>query len=230
MDGSGVTSLATNGELATCPRRVGWFMLSLSTGQTVPARCDANSCPYCAPIKASLIARALALAEPQRAVRFSKVPNDWKRAQRAIKRTTELLRAEGFQWRWAYHIEPNPRQVDERSNHLHGWQHGDYVPQRALQEICRRSGLGIPYIERVKQQTGRGGSVGYGLKGLRYGMKHDDLDTFLDLNGGRLVHASYGFWRDGSDGERLTLESAKDRARRDGEDDGPWVLRRTEAA
>jgi len=84
-------SLATNGDLrhsvpteigSRCPRKLGFVMLSLSTGVVMPARCDANFCPYCAPIKAGQIARAMALAEPERMLRLSLIPASLFESQR----------------------------------------------------------------------------------------------------------------------------------------------------
>jgi hypothetical protein len=196
-------------------------MLSLQTGAVSPARCDANFCPYCAPFKARMIGGAIALSMPQRMVRFSLVPDDFKRTQAQMRSVVRWMRRNFDEVQMAYHVEPNPKGT---GNHLHAWEHGpNKIPQRALQEACHRSGFGIPDIRRFKVR----GSVTYGLKGVSYGMKHDDLETFLSLNGGRLVHATHGFWRDSLTGERLTLEEAKTRFKLDntGDDQGPWVLR-----
>jgi hypothetical protein len=205
-----------------CPRKLGYVLVSQATGQTIPAYCDANSCDYCAPRRASIVAKAISLSMPERAVRLSKLTGEWQRDRRRINKTVERLRERGYKVEWAYHLEENPR---ETGFHAHAWQHGDYVPQDELQDVCRSAGLGIPFINRMRQRTGRSGGVSYGLKGVRYGMKSEDLSGFLDLNGGRLVHATRNFWRDGVDGERLTLESARALVRTPGEDPGPWSLR-----
>lgn len=228
-EGPKAPSLATNGELrhfveteigSRCPRKLGFVMLSLSTGVVMPARCDANFCPYCAPIKASQIARAMALAEPERMIRLSLIPDRFPDSQRAVKSLVKWLRRNFGRVELCYSIEPNPKGT---GNHAHAWQHGPRkIPQAALQEACHRVGLGFPDIRRWRN---RGGATGYGLKGIGYGMKSDDLETFLDLNGGRLVHATRDFFRDGRQGERLTMGEAKRLAAPESEDPGPWVLR-----
>ena len=214
------SSLAYNGDLTQCPRRVGWYFQSDETGAVHPARCGANYCPWCAPVNASQIASAMALAEPQRMFRFSLVPDNFKRTQRGIQSMAQWMRRNYGRSEFAFHVEPNPRGT---GNHLHGWQHGPAkIPQAALQEACERCGFGIPDIRRWHN---RGGGAGYGLKGIGYGMKHDDLERFLSLNGRRLVHHTRGFFREGAGGPSLTLGEAKRRATPPGDDPGPWVLR-----
>lgn len=203
-------------------------MVSESTGQIAPASCDANFCEVCAPRKAWKIGRAISLAEPQRAVRLSALPMDqgWQSVRYSVGELTRLIRRDGFEWNLAYHVEWNPS--GNGMTHAHGWQYGDFVPQARLQELCEKVGQGFPYIERIKQRVGRGQNVSYGLKGVTYGLKgayeRETLDGFLEVNGGRLVHSTRGFWRDGRRGETLTLEEAKKRASPESEDPGPWVL------
>lgn len=185
-----------------------------------PARCGANFCPYCAPINAGLIAKAMALAAPQRMLRVSLVPSDFRRTRPMMHALTKWMRRNYGTVELAYSVEPNPKGT---GNHLHAWQHGpNKIPQAALQEACHRSGFGFPDI---RKWTDRGGKTGYGLKGIGYGMKADDLEVFLELNGNRLVHATRNFYRDGAHGERLTLAEAKEKVRPESDDCGPWVLR-----
>jgi hypothetical protein len=191
---------------------------SVSSGRIVPMSCKSNACAFCGPRKAGSIARAIALAEPERAIRLSLVPSEWAPARRAVNRLLEYVREAGYSIEMAWHLEPNPKGTGA---HAHCWQHGDFIPQRQLQELSHRAGLGIPYIERVRSQTGRGAAVGYGLKGMGYGMKAADQAAYLDLNGGRLVHATRGFWRDGKGGSTLTLGAARRVVRNEG-DPGPW--------
>lgn len=218
--GAAPSSLAYKGDLRHCPRAVPWWWQSDSTDVCFRARCGANFCPYCAPVNASQIARAMALAEPQRMIRLSLVPSHFPDTQRAVKSLVRWGRRNYGEIQLAYHVEPNPKGT---GNHIHAWQHGpEKIPQGELQEACERDGLGIPDIRRWEN---RGGGAGYGLKGIGYGMKHEDLETFLSLNGGRLVHHTRGFFRDRADGEGLTLGEAKRRTMPPGEEPGPWVLK-----
>ncbi len=68
--------------------------------------------------------------------------------------------------------------------------------------------MGIPYIEKWEKRAGQG--TGYGVKmafEVGYGMKLAQAEAtkqaYLDANGGRLVHATRGFWRDGKGGTPL---------------------------
>lgn len=149
-------------------------------------------------------------------VRFSKLPENHQDRRHAIKMVLRSIRRAGYEWEWAHHVERNPAGT---GYHLHGFQHGDYVPQAELQDACERAGLGYPDIRKF---TLRGETAAYGVKSVKYGMKSDDLEDFLHLNGGRMVHATRAFWRQGS--ERLTMHEAIERCRTPGEDQGPWVL------
>ncbi len=152
------------------------------------------------------------------------VGDGWQDTRSKMMRLLKQLRRDGLTVELAHHVEPNPRGT---GRHSHAWQHGDYIPQEHLQRRCEAVGLGIPYIEAIRQQVGRGASVGYGLKGISYGMKltesDEQMSTFLECNGGRLVHGTRGFWRDGA--ERITLGEARKRAVvTEGGDPGPWQL------
>jgi len=75
--------------------------------------------------------------------------------------------------------------------HVHGVQHGDYVPQRQLQELwggrrvdvraLSRPGAGIYAVKEALQVAG------YVSKGAASHHEH------LDLNGGRAAHFSRGY-------------------------------------
>lgn len=220
MKGRLPSSLASNGDLSHCPRRSEYWYQSESTDVCFRARCGANFCPWCAPINAAQTARAMALAAPQRMIRLSLVPHQFRRTQLVVASLQKWARRNYGTFEMAFHVEPNPKGT---GNHIHAWQHGpSKIPQDKLQEACERVGLGYPDIRRWRD---RGGKTGYGLKGIGYGMKHEDLEMFLSLNGGRLVHHSRGFFRDGANGERLTLGEAKRRAMPEPEEPGPWVLK-----
>jgi hypothetical protein len=164
-------------------------------------------------LNAQIIAHAIGLARPERAIRLSQVagrgvdveacpPEEaWLRIRRRVNRVREILKGEGFRSsEWAYHVERNPKGT---GYHAHAWQHGDYIPQATLQEVCRRADVGIPRIERLRKT----GAVAYGVKAITYGLKDaeavDARREFLQINGGRMVHATRDFWRD-EHGERCT--------------------------
>jgi hypothetical protein len=111
-----------------------------------------------------------------------------------MNRIREYVQRDGFRNNeWAYHAEINPKLT---GYHVHAWQHGPKLPQRWLQTVCERADAGIPYINRVRHS----GAQHYGVKAVTYGLKgtvsEHGRHEFVKINGGRLVHATRGFWRD----------------------------------
>ncbi len=135
---------------------------------------------------------------------------------------------------WCWHVEPNPKGT---GHHVHLWQYGDFLPQRMLSAAAASVGMGkVAYISRVKAKEGE--AMGYGMKlaGMAYGLKMAEaaatLDTYLEANGGRMVHATRGFWRaeDGTAyaGQREAMSAWASRNRSASDDQGEWVLIREE--
>jgi hypothetical protein len=182
--------------------------LNLTTGERFPLRCKANFCSWCGPINAALIAQAQGMAAPERSVRFSLVPDDWQTARLIIKQVREALADGGKRNEFAYSIERNPKGT---GCHLHMVQHGDYLDQKWLQEVCQRNGLGIPYINRLRTANGpayglkRAGAAWYSMKATQE--RADLYGDFLKINGGRLSHHTRGYYRD-EDGRTLTQGQA----------------------
>jgi len=231
------SSIAPNGRVKPglrvvrerCPRMLGWVLVNTVTGEVKPARCKRLKCPFCVVLEAQSVALAIGLARPERLVRFSLIGDTWAERRARFKRVRFNIRNAGFSWNDCYHVERNPRGT---GYHAHLWQHGDYVPQRDLQRMCLREGMGYPDIRQV-QELGR--STSYGLKAaLGYGMKGVESSTgeqYLALNGGRLVHASRGFWRDGEGRAISGIRGAVRVARLEayGEPEGRWLLQREAA-
>lgn len=241
-DGGGPSSLALYAKSVAshehpavegrCPRKLGFLMLNLGTGETCPARCRANFCPWCGPLNASLIGGAIALARPDRAILLTDVGDEWQTARNRAKQFAyHVKRKLGVPFDWCWHMEPNPK---DTGHHMHAWQRGkDFLPQRALAEVARSVGMGpVAFVNRVKSK--RGEALGYGMKlaGVAYGMKmaeaEDTMGVYLEANGNRLVHASRGFWRDEDgkafSGQREAMTAWARRSRTGSDDQGEWVL------
>ncbi len=218
-----------------CPRKAGFVMLNVTTGEIFPARCKANFCPWCGPLNASLIGGAIALARPERAILLTDVGNEWQTVRPRVKRIAYRLRRDlGRSVNWCWHVEPNPKGTGQ---HAHIWQHGDFIPQRALSAAAAREGMGkVAYISRVKAKPGQTLDYGMKLAGVAYGLKlaeaEDTMKVYLEANGNRLVHASRGFWRaeDGKpfSGQREAMSAWASRNRSASDDQGEWVLVREE--
>lgn len=205
------------------PCGAGQWLENVDTGEVMPARCKSNKCGYCLRLNGLRRSAAIAYSRPERAVLLTQVGEDWQSIRRGMNRLLEYLRREGLEvGDWCWHVEPNPQGT---GHHVHAWQHGpSKIPQRVLSECADRAGLGsVAFINRVRSEMGAGQ---YGLKGIiaaGYGLKgiDEEASVYLSENGGRLSHATRGFFRDSSDApipvrhaERLAF----------GEGTGTWRL------
>lgn len=177
--------------------------------ERIHGRCRSPLCLWCGPIEGALTAGALALARPDRHVRISLVGDDWPVIQQRLGRLIPRIRRRGYDWRWAYSIEPNPHSLGA---HIHAWQCGSHVPQHVLQMLCEEVGVGQPWI--AMRTAPDGAPLGYGMKlatairEMPLDAAREQLQRFVDLNGGRLIHASRYFWRDRF-GNPVTLRRAQ---------------------
>jgi len=88
-----------------------------------------------------------------------------------------------YRCEWAWAVEVNPKRTGQ---HLHAIQHGDFLPQRHLQELW---GGRICHITRVKKTA-----TGYLTKVAQVcGYLTKEFDKHLKVNGGRAIHLSRGF-------------------------------------
>ena len=180
-----------------CPTKWGWWLVDGLTGEKLPAGCGAASCKACGCWAATRTAGAIGLANPERLVRLSLVGNDWQTRRARFRRATYELRCLlGPDLHWAYCVERNPRLT---GFHAHCWHRGRFIPQRLLVEVCDSVGMGRNCDIRRWEPRGEL-STAYGIKGLMYGLKGlkaGGQEQYLEENGGRLVHASRGYWLDG---------------------------------
>jgi len=173
--------------------RVWW---SPDTGEIHPWRCKRNRCARCGPINAHLVAGAIALAEPERLVTLTRVGDDWQTIRSRVRDLSYDVRRSGRDWNVAWSVEPNPKGT---GHHVHALHYGAFVPQRTLSRLSDAAGLG-PVVD-IRRVTRRLEASRYGLKlaASAYGVKMADgeLESYLRCNGGRVIHTSRGFWRDG---------------------------------
>jgi len=96
-------------------------------------------------------------------------------------------------------VEPNPS--GDGGHHVHGLAWGAFPSVEAVRAAAVREGFGRWVgLRRIRDQDAAAmygvklaalSAAAYSLKGVG-----QDLETFLQANGGRMVHASRRFWRD----------------------------------
>jgi len=201
----------------TCAR--GWVLRSLATGVVVPAFCRRLRCDVCRAREARRMVLALGAVGIERRVRLSLVGDEWQTVRGRVRRLgASLRRYTDGRWEWWWVCQGNPRGT---GCHVHALVRGSYVPQRQLQRMCAREGLGIPWIGAHRPRHGRRGAAGtYELRELvgLYELRETGREALV-LNGGRLAHWSRGWW--GQPYRALLQELVAD-----GSDPGPWVRER----
>lgn len=180
--------------VARCPQ-VGFDLVALDDGDRVPGSCKTYGCEVCGPRKAFGWQQLLAASRPERFVTLTLAPLAFAECRNAVNRLHHELRRRGYRWQLSWAIEPNPRKT---GNHIHGVQHGDYVPQALLQKLWGH----IVHVEAITvEQQGEGRAAMYVVKGAgvaNYMTKGtlEDLPRHLELNGGwRVEHHTRGYLR-----------------------------------
>lgn len=171
-----------------CPRvRFDVVAVSVSDGGKpiirYPASCDVWTCPYCGPRKASQLTRVLAWARPERVLTLTLAPHDFLSCRKKVGKLGLSLRKMGYRFEAAWVREPNDRQMQ---HHIHAVQHGDFVPQKVLQDRWGAR-VDIRSIEEPER------AIRYLLKGALGGA--GDLMAHLEENGRRAVHLTQDYLR-----------------------------------
>lgn len=197
-------------------------LVSQSTGQMVPMPCRCYACSVCGPRKVRGVGLVMSWAAAKaredkghaRFVTLTMAPEDWDRLRQKMRNFRRALKARGYVWEWAWSVEVGKGGM----KHVHAIQHGDYVPQRELQEVwgARTDIRGVTFgdgpASYMLKDAGR--VSGYSVKGAE-----GDLEAHLALNGGRAAHWSRGFLHG------LTRDQAMREATGwAGNDAGPWVM------
>jgi hypothetical protein len=167
-------------------------MFNVETREVRPVPCSRLACWVCAGYLAWKRSLAMAWARPQRRFELTLVGDDFQTARARVKRFRHAVVSNGYAWEHSWMIEPNPAGT---GHHLHGYQHGDFVPQATLSDIADGEGMGMRvYIKALAGSK----ATGYGLKALTYGLKGitrgESHRLHLDANGDRLSHHSRGFY------------------------------------
>lgn len=207
------------------PNRAGVLLKSLSTGRVTPGYCGTLTCPVCVRVQAFSFGRAIGLAQPERMLLLTQGSYEWRENRRRLNRFRDILRMKGqAEYQDAVHVEPNP---GGGGTHLHLAHWGDEPTTRQLREAASRAGFGR-YAGAEVLRAAPGKPLTYGMKIVVGGSPlGPDLPSatreFLALNGGRLGHATRGFWRDGPGRPLRGREAAWQVLRARRVDRGPWI-------
>jgi hypothetical protein len=134
----------------------------------------------------------MAWAAPERFITLTLAPESWQPLRAKVRKLALRMRAEGYRTEWAWTVEKGKQ---TGMVHVHAMQHGDFIPQRALQSWWghRVDVRRIHDVNGAARYTTKHASrrlVSYTMKGTA-----GDISEHLDLNGGRGVHTSRGYLR-----------------------------------
>lgn len=194
-----------------CPRRRG-SITNIITGEMVRAQCGALRCYSCIIGRAIRVGEAIALAEPTQALTLSLNSEEWQTIKTRFQAFGRRLRTQGLRAEYCYHVEP----YRNGGTHAHLFLHGDWVRDLDVRLACESAGFGYNGWSthwQIRADHYQRPSIDYGLK-MILRLRPDNptelwaqAETYLDLNGGRLVHNTRGFWRD-AHGQACTLREA----------------------
>lgn len=165
--------------------------------------CMRTCCPVCVRAVAVEAARAIALARPTHSYRLSLVGSQWSDIHDNMTGFVRRVRRRVTKFEHAWHIEANPAGT---GNHVHGWFWGATPTQHLLREAAVVSGMGADvWMGSWRVASSADALIDYGMKAVTGpGLgRSDEAKEFLALNGGRVMHASRGFYRDAITGELL---------------------------
>lgn len=204
-------SIKVKGSSALCPKRLTVVVCDQDPTLRFPASCDAYGCDACGPRKAlqaaAVAAWAIRRADRARFTTLTMAPEDWQRRRQKARDFRRSLARQGYAWEWGWTTERGSR---TGMVHVHGLQHGSYVPQRAVEaawgarvDIRAVTTGGIAqYVTKDALKV-----AGYTVKGATAAAS--GLRQHLDLNGGRAMHWSRGFLH-GLDKRAAALEMRRE--------------------
>lgn len=180
-----------------CPKRPQIVVCDQDPTMRYPASCDAYGCECCGPRKAlqsaALAAWGIRHADRGRFLTLTLAPDDWQQRRQKMRNLKRYLGQRGLRCEWAWATEKGSK---TGMVHVHALQHGDYVPQRLLQDVwgarvdIRKIETGgvARYVTKDALKV-----AGYTVKGTRAELGAGAMQEALELNGGRPLHWSRGF-------------------------------------
>lgn len=157
-----------------------------------PADCGVGTCARCgitrARRRARLITWTCTQAQRPRFITLTNCPGDWQRRRAQVRDLRRRLVGDGFRNEWVWTTETGSL---NGMIHVHAIQHGDYIPQRRLQELW--GGRRVD-IRKATPRHGEYVSKSASRVSQYISKSAEHLDEALTLNGGRLHHWSRQFF------------------------------------
>lgn len=147
------------------------------TKQVIPARCKKWSCFACAQINYYKVDWLLSQGEPERFITLSRAGDSPTRISLNLKHLVQALRRKGYEFEYAAVIELHRN----GQAHIHLLQRGDFIPQRILSKLWRKStskgyqGAGSHIVD-IRSIENNQNVKGYILKYLKKSWEADKHD------------------------------------------------------
>lgn len=132
--------------------------------------------------------------------------DSWSEIRTRMAQVVRRLRRGSRAFEHVWHVEPNPGGT---GNHIHGWSWGQRPSPDLLREAAAAAGMGRSvWLGAWTTPATEDPAITYGMKTILQEQLNRQVlgpatRQFKELNGGRLVHASGGFYRDGATGQHL---------------------------
>nr|CRY97195.1 hypothetical protein [uncultured prokaryote] len=190
-----------------CPRKPSIVLVACSDPtRYVFAGCDAYQCVTCGPKKTQGLSLAMAWRQTQvdrtRLMTLTMAPTEWQARRQKMRHVTLWARKQGYAWNTAWTTEMGSK---TGMIHIHAIQWGDYIPRNVLQERWGH----IVDVRAIKKPGTK--SSGYltkeSQKVANYLTKEasEGYQSWLELNGGRPIHTTRGYFGGHSTREAVQL-------------------------
>ena len=167
--------------------------------------CRRQGCLFCVRRKITSLSAAVEFVGPSHLLTVTGLELPWQPNRTRMNKLMRSLRSGRRRLEWFHVIEEQERSAHA---HAHVLLRGDVPEAERLHELCTRAGFDYPDLQPLDRERH---NPSYFLKVAAW--TESSLAFHLQLNGGRLFHASRGFWVDPATGATLRSSQAESRAR-----------------
>jgi len=189
-----------------CPNATGSTWLDRRTGERKPRACGRLRCPFCGPRLALSTANAIVLAAPSCSAVLttwgSDLPSEpellFRLFVKSVNATAAELRSGGRTWEYCWTLEVSSTGIPNA--HVLAW--GDPVAPARFSRVAISAGVRWGDVQPIRHLPLLARYVlKLPLAPLDLGLDGEAcMALHLTLNGGKLLHSSRRFWRNGARG------------------------------